>query len=290
MTSDVTFPLTGYTFTLAMWQENDQRGHLVPMTVNGQSMIRLHALFEVGKLEMKAMIADAGATVFRGTTATELSIGTGEKSFNAGAGKAFGPGARLQVTDAVDSGRFITGTSTAYDAETGATTMVVAAADPRGGTGTINGANVAVVGAPGGSTLSGNAVGPVDMNGNPLTVNRVKHQTGTEHLASSASQPSAVSGAQSLTLVNSCKHWIQINGNTTLTVTSGADGAHLTDAVVQVDQDGVTGGWALTISGATHAQGDTLDTTDMAAGESLLLAFFEAPDGTILYNTATGYF
>jgi len=149
MTSDVTFPLTGYTFTLEMWQENDQRGHLVPMTVNGQSMIRLHALFEVGKLEMKAMIAGAGATVFQGTTATELTIGTGEKTFTTQGGKAFGPGAPIQVVDASDPSRFVRGTSTASNATTGVTTIAVVSADDTGGTGSITAANVSLAGTPG---------------------------------------------------------------------------------------------------------------------------------------------
>lgn len=280
MTSDVTFPLTGYTFTLEMWQENDQRGHLVPMTVNGQSMIRLHALFEVGKLEMKAMIAGAGATVFKGTTATELTIGTGEKTFNAGAGKAFGPGARLQVTDAVDSGRFITGTSTAYDAETGVTTIVVAAADPRGGSGTISGANVAVVGAPGASTLSGSAVGPVDMVGQPFTAHLITHKTGTEHLPSATSTPTAVSGAQSLTLLSYTTHIINIDGDTTLTVSTGTTANHLTDCTLLVVNQG---GWALTISGASELDGDTVDLTDMTTGQKAQFAFHMPADGAILY-------
>lgn len=279
--TDVTFPLTGYTFTLEMWQENDQRGHLVPMTVNGQSMIRLHALFEVGKLEMKAMIALAGATVFQGTTATELTIGTGEKTFNAGTGKAFGPGTRLQVTDAADAGRFITGTSTAYDAETGVTTLVVASSDPRGGTGTIIGANVAVVGAPGASTLSGNAVGPINMSGQPFTAHLVTHKTGTEHLPSATEEPDAVSGAQALTLRSNKSHWINIDGDTTLTVSAGTTAGHLTDCTLLVTNQG---GFNLTIAGATEQYGETMNLGDMTSGQKVEIMFRMAPDGVILYR------
>jgi hypothetical protein len=294
MTSDVTFPLTGYTFTLEMWQENDQRGHLVPMTVNGQSMIRLHALFEVGKLEMKAMIAGAGATVFQGTTATELTIGTGEKTFTTQGGKAFGPGAPIQVVDASDPSRFVRGTSTAYDATTGVTTITVLSADDTGGTGSITAANVSLAGTPGPTNTDAVAktgdtmAGALDMAGYQFTAHLITHKTGTEHLPSDTETPDAVSGEQALTLVSHTKHWKVVDGDAVFTVSPGTTTNHLTDCMVTFQSDG--GAWAISIVGATEAFGETLNTTDMNDGDKLNIVFWQAAEGTVLYRQAGVYF
>ena len=128
------------------------------------------------------------------------------------------------------------------------------------------------------------------MNGFGLTVDGVKFETGTESLPSATSLPAAVSGAQSLTLLPYSKHWIQIDGSTTLTVTSGATAGYQVDgAILQVTMDAV-GSRTLTIVGATSASATAFDTSSLGADESVILAFWQAPDGTIFYSAATGAF
>jgi hypothetical protein len=134
------------------------------------------------------------------------------------------------------------------------------------------------------------AGGAFDMNGYGLTVDGVKFEAGTESLPSAASLPAAVSGAQSLTLLPYSKHWIQIDGSTTLTVTSGATAGYQVDgAILQVTMDAV-GSRTLTIVGATSASAAAFDTSSLGADESVILAFWQAPDGTIFYSAATGAF
>jgi hypothetical protein len=134
------------------------------------------------------------------------------------------------------------------------------------------------------------AGGAFDMNGYGLTVDGVKFEAGTESLPSAASLPAAVSGAQSLTLLPYSKHWIQIDGSTTLTVTSGATAGYQVDgAILQVTMDAV-GSRTLTIGGATSASASAFDTSSLGADESVILAFWQAPDGTIFYSAATGAF
>jgi hypothetical protein len=134
------------------------------------------------------------------------------------------------------------------------------------------------------------AGGTFDMNGYGLTVDGVKFEAGTESLPSAASLPAAVSGAQSLTLLPYSKHWIQIDGSTTLTVTSGATAGYQVDgAILQVTMDAV-GSRTLTIGGATSASASAFDTSSLGADESVILAFWQAPDGTIFYSAATGAF
>jgi hypothetical protein len=134
------------------------------------------------------------------------------------------------------------------------------------------------------------AGGAFDMNGYGLTVDGVKFEAGTESLPSAASLPAAVSGAQSLTLLPYSKHWIQIDGSTTLTVTSGATAGYRIDgAILQVTMDAV-GSRTLTIGGATSASASAFDTSSLGADESVILAFWQAPDGTIFYSAATGAF
>jgi hypothetical protein len=134
------------------------------------------------------------------------------------------------------------------------------------------------------------AGGVFDMNGYGLTVDGVKFEAGTESLPSAASLPAAVSGAQSLTLLPYSKHWIQIDGSTTLTVTSGATAGYQVDgAILQVTMDAV-GSRTLTIVGATSASASAFDTSSLGADESVILAFWQAPDGTIFYSAATGAF
>jgi hypothetical protein len=134
------------------------------------------------------------------------------------------------------------------------------------------------------------AGGVFDMNGFGLTVDGVKFEAGTESLPSAASLPAAVSGAQSLTLLPYSKHWIQIDGSTTLTVTSGATAGYQVDgAILQVTMDAV-GSRTLTIVGATSASASAFDTSSLGADESVILAFWQAPDGTIFYSAATGAF
>jgi hypothetical protein len=134
------------------------------------------------------------------------------------------------------------------------------------------------------------AGGAFDMNGYGLTVDGVKFEAGTESLPSAASLPAAVSGAQSLTLLPYSKHWIQIDGSTTLTVTSGATAGYQVDgAILQVTMDAV-GSRTLTIVGATSASASAFDTSSLGADESVILAFWQAPDGTIFYSAATGAF
>jgi len=134
------------------------------------------------------------------------------------------------------------------------------------------------------------AGGAFDMNGFGLTVDGVKFETGTESLPSATSLPAAVSGAQSLTLLPYSKHWIQIDGSTTLTVTSGATAGYQVDgAILQVTMDAV-GSRTLTIVGATSASATAFDTSSLGADESVILAFWQAPDGTIFYSAATGAF
>jgi hypothetical protein len=134
------------------------------------------------------------------------------------------------------------------------------------------------------------AGGAFDMNGFGLTVDGVKFEAGTESLPSAASLPAAVSGAQSLTLLPYSKHWIQIDGSTTLTVTSGATAGYQVDgAILQVTMDAV-GSRTLTIVGATSASASAFDTSSLGADESVILAFWQAPDGTIFYSAATGAF
>jgi hypothetical protein len=134
------------------------------------------------------------------------------------------------------------------------------------------------------------AGGAFDMNGFGLTVDGVKFETGTESLPSATSLPAAVSGAQSLTLLPSGKHWIQIDGSTTLTVTSGATAGYRIDgAILQVTMDAV-GSRTLTIVGATSASATAFDTSSLGADESVILAFWQAPDETIFYSAVTGAF
>lgn len=268
----------------------------VEKTFNGTTYNSITSFAEVAYVDaLLTMAGDIMEDAGRGlvtTSVTGATIGTGSKGpFTMASAIPYALGSFVTIADsAAPTTNYMVGQVTA---RSGAALTVNVAAGAATGSGTKTAWDISISGpaGPEGSvSLTGNASGAIDMVGYSFTASLVKFQTGTEHLGSAASQPSAVSGAQSLTLVNFCKHWLQIDGDTTLTVSSGAAGAHLTDAVIQIDQDGVTGGWALTISGATHARGETLDTTGMTAGQSLLIAFFEALDGTILYNTATGYF
>lgn len=256
--------------------------------VNGVSIVRLYAPAYALLLETRDVRDSIGASVFQGTTSTELTIGTGEQTFVTGGGKAFGAGATLRVVDASDASRFITGTSIGYDTETGECTLVVSGTDPKAGSGTITGANVSLVGAPGAAVLSGSAVGPVDMAGQPLTAHLITHKTGTEHLPSATSTPTAVSGAQSVTLVSYSTHWLVVDGDTTFTVTPGTTAGHLTECLVTIQSDG--GAWAVTFAGATEAQGEVVNTTGMTDGQKVNFVFYQGGDGTVLYRQAGGYF
>lgn len=268
----------------------------VEKTFNGTTYNSVTSFAEVAYVPaLLSMAGDIMEDAGRGlvtTSVTGATIGTGSKGpFTMASAIPYALGSFVTIADsAAPTTNYMVGQVTA---RSGTSLTVTVASGGAVGSGTKTAWDISIsgpTGATGVATLAGSATGAIDMGGYSFTADLVKFQTGTEHLASAASQPSAVSGAQSLTLVAFCKHWLHINGDTTLTVSSGAAGDHLTDSVLQVDQDGATGGWALTISGATHARGETLDTTGMTAGQSVLLAFFEAPDGTILYNTATGYF
>jgi hypothetical protein len=163
------------------------------------------------------------------------------------------------------------------------------------GAGNINDWSISISGGVGptgatGGVNGGSLIGNLDMDGNILTVDLVRAEQGGEHRPSATVAPAAVSGAQGLTLINFGSNWMAANGDVTLTVTAGTSAGYLLDgATFTFEQDGVTGGWDLTIVGAT-AVGNLPTFTGQAAGTKTQLTFWSGDDGTLLYSVVVeGY-
>jgi len=78
-------------------------------------------------LAFTAAFLDLSTVKFTATSATAVTIGTGAKAFNATAGVAFGVGQAVMIASAADATRYMQGSITSYDAQTGALTVSVTA-------------------------------------------------------------------------------------------------------------------------------------------------------------------
>ncbi len=108
----------------------------------------------VEETEASALAAAASATKLRGTSASNVAIGTGERIFLTQTSKEFAPGATILATSASDPvGRWVNGISTGYDGSGNLTLNVVKAQ----GSGTYADWTLRVAGPPG---ADGDMVGP----------------------------------------------------------------------------------------------------------------------------------
>lgn len=162
------------------------------------------------------------------------------------------------------------------------------------GSGSISNWNVQVSGlrgatGPTGGITGGTLSGDLDMGGNVLTASLVRSQVGGEHVPSATSEPSAVSGAQALTIRSFSSNWMVANGDVTLTVSAGNTAGYLVDGATLTFQQDVSGGRNLVIVGATLV-GSGPTWTGQAGGYKTQLTFWQADDGTVLYAvTAEGF-
>ena len=104
-------------------------GYNDPVTYGGFTLPRYLSYMLAGLNEIGVVI-DESAGLFVGTSSSNVSVGTGAKSFTATTGRAWAPGMFLLAYRTTDVTQFVSGTVTSYNETTGA--LVIDSTDSGG--------------------------------------------------------------------------------------------------------------------------------------------------------------
>lgn len=107
----------------------DNYGYVDPLTYGGFTLPRYLSYMLAGLNEISTVI-DESAGLLVGNSSSNVSVGTGAKSFTATTGRSWAPGMFLLAYRTTDVTQFVSGTVTSYDEATGA--LVIDSTDSGG--------------------------------------------------------------------------------------------------------------------------------------------------------------
>ncbi len=226
-------------------------------------------------------LADAGRNLTT-TSATSLTIGTGVHVVTLADAVPFSAGGYVKLSDTTSpETNFMWGTVTSRSG----TTLNVNITDI-GGSGTISSWNVVGTGpkgATGSTSMSGNATGAIDMNGNTLTADEVLFQEGSEWKVANTSSPTGVSGTQAaIAMKDGSEVWIVADGDVTQPISAPTSG-YIASMTLILEQDG-TGGRTFTITDASTEGtwiGNEPNWGSLAAGTKMWITASYRSDGAL---------
>lgn len=107
----------------------DNYGYVDPVTYGGYTLPRYLSYMLAGLNEIGIVIDEAGG-LFVGSSSSNVSVGTGTKSFTTDTGRSWVPGMFLLAYRTTDVTQFVSGTVTSYNVNTGA--LVIDSTDSGG--------------------------------------------------------------------------------------------------------------------------------------------------------------